>query len=207
MFNLEQAVTDWRGQMLAAGIKTPVPLDELESHLREDVEHQVDSGVSTQQAFDAAVRRIGQGGALKTEFGKVSKATTRKEMKQVTVILAGLFGVLIGFGMVWPQLGMLHRTGAVPHFQALLAGTGLVLAAGGVMLYALMRHRPARGRKLITICLLLVGGLCSAVNLSTFLELSASEWLWWPPVVAAVIVFFGGCLYLNRRLPQPAREA
>ena len=40
MFNLNQAIEGWRREMLAAGIKTPVPLDELESHLREDVEHQ-----------------------------------------------------------------------------------------------------------------------------------------------------------------------
>ena len=38
MFDLEQAIAEWRKQMLAAGIKAPVPLDELESHLREEVE-------------------------------------------------------------------------------------------------------------------------------------------------------------------------
>ena len=29
-------MTDWRRQMIAAGIKTPVPLEELEIHLREE---------------------------------------------------------------------------------------------------------------------------------------------------------------------------
>jgi hypothetical protein len=38
--------------MLAAGIRTPVPLDELENHLREDVEQQMRSGLSAQQAFE-----------------------------------------------------------------------------------------------------------------------------------------------------------
>jgi len=32
MFNLEQAIADWRQKMLAAGIETPVPLEELELH-------------------------------------------------------------------------------------------------------------------------------------------------------------------------------
>ena len=41
MFNLEAAIADWRRQMLAAGIKAPVPLEELESHMREDVENQL----------------------------------------------------------------------------------------------------------------------------------------------------------------------
>jgi hypothetical protein len=38
MFELEQAITGWRRQMLAAGIKTPVPLEELEIHLRDEIE-------------------------------------------------------------------------------------------------------------------------------------------------------------------------
>jgi hypothetical protein len=42
MFNLEQSIAK-RRQMLAVGIKTPVPLDELESQLRDDVEQQVQS--------------------------------------------------------------------------------------------------------------------------------------------------------------------
>src|ERR1017187_7706666 len=70
MFDLEQAITDWRKKMLAAGIKTPVPLDELESHLRDDTEQQVLSGVDLQQAFNAAVQRIGQASALESEFKK-----------------------------------------------------------------------------------------------------------------------------------------
>ena len=36
MFNLEQAISEWRLQMLAAGIKTTESLDELENHLAID---------------------------------------------------------------------------------------------------------------------------------------------------------------------------
>ncbi|HEY5041998.1 MAG TPA: hypothetical protein VIK53_08340 [Verrucomicrobiae bacterium] len=52
MFNLEQSIADWRQQMLAAGIETPVPLDELEIHLREEIERQMKSGSDKQQAFE-----------------------------------------------------------------------------------------------------------------------------------------------------------
>ena len=44
MFDLEQSIAEWRRQMLAAGIKTPVPLEELEIHLREEIEQQMKSG-------------------------------------------------------------------------------------------------------------------------------------------------------------------
>lgn len=57
--------------MLAAGIKTPVPLEELECHLREEIEEQVQSGINEQQAFEVTVLQIGQGKELRTEFTKV----------------------------------------------------------------------------------------------------------------------------------------
>jgi len=56
--------------MLSAGIKTPVPLDEVESHLRDDVEQQMRSGLSAQHAFEAANQHIGRGDVLKKEFAK-----------------------------------------------------------------------------------------------------------------------------------------
>ena len=37
MPDLEQRIAIWRSQMIDAGIKTPVPLDELEAHLREEI--------------------------------------------------------------------------------------------------------------------------------------------------------------------------
>jgi len=73
MFDLEQAIVEWRRQMLAAGIKAPVPLEELEIHLREEVELQVRSGLNEQQAFATAAQRIGQASTLKSEFAKAGE--------------------------------------------------------------------------------------------------------------------------------------
>jgi hypothetical protein len=70
MFDLEKAIADWRRQMLAAGIKTPVPLEELEIHLREEISRQTRSGLSEPEAFNSAVKKIGQPALLKTEFSK-----------------------------------------------------------------------------------------------------------------------------------------
>lgn len=68
MFNLEQSIAEWRRQMLAAGIKSPVPLEELESHLREAIEEQIQMGASEEKAFCIAVENIGQPTPLKLEF-------------------------------------------------------------------------------------------------------------------------------------------
>ena len=70
MFNLEQSIAEWRKQMLVAGIKSPVPLEELEIHLREEIERQIKSGMEVQQAFEMTVSQMGQAKELKTEFAK-----------------------------------------------------------------------------------------------------------------------------------------
>lgn len=54
--------------MLAAGIATPVPLDELEAHLRDDIEQQLQKGSTAQTAFDAATKQLGQANVLEQAF-------------------------------------------------------------------------------------------------------------------------------------------
>jgi hypothetical protein len=76
MFDIEKAIAKWRGRMIAGGIKAPVPLDELESHLRDDIDRQVRTGVVEALAFAAAVQRIGQPAPLKLEFVKTRNFKT-----------------------------------------------------------------------------------------------------------------------------------
>jgi hypothetical protein len=70
MFDLEQAIAEWRRQMLTAGIKTPALLDELESHLRDEIATQMKAGSSASQALEAAAQELGPAGTLKAEFEK-----------------------------------------------------------------------------------------------------------------------------------------
>jgi hypothetical protein len=89
MFNLDQAISEWRRQMLDAGIKTPVPLEELENHLREEIDRQIQSGANAQQAFERAIQRIGQASALKSEFTKVG-GTIQNQVKHLLLTFAGI---------------------------------------------------------------------------------------------------------------------
>jgi hypothetical protein len=72
MFNLEQSISEWRGQMLSAGVRNSDIVDELESHLREDWARRVQSGESEEQAFEGALQGVGQASLLKHEFAKLS---------------------------------------------------------------------------------------------------------------------------------------
>jgi hypothetical protein len=77
MFNLEQAVKDWRRQMAARGIKAAEVLDELEAHLRDEIERQIRSGANELEAYQAASACIGEPNALKAEFAKLAANNRR----------------------------------------------------------------------------------------------------------------------------------
>jgi len=83
MFNYEKAIARWRRQMRAAGFNSPVPLDELENHLRDDVEQQVRAGTDEARAFAAAVQRLGPPAPLQREFKKARafKTTLLRKLK------------------------------------------------------------------------------------------------------------------------------
>ena len=149
MPDLEERIAEWRRQMLAGGIQAPLPLNELESHLRDEVEQQMKSGLSAQQAFETAIQRLGQASALKMEFKKVG-ATERKQMKRSVAILASLFGMVFGLSMVLPQLGQWSRTGIMHSLTFLLLGVALVIAGGSAAFCGIRTHREARGRKAVS---------------------------------------------------------
>ena len=96
MFDLEQSIAKWRRQMLAAGIQTPVPLEELENHLREETERQTKSGLNEREAFTSAVQKIGQARALKAEFKKTGIPVEMRFVQLLGIAcsaVAGLFSL------------------------------------------------------------------------------------------------------------------
>ena len=70
MFDLEQSIARWRRKMAARGINRPEILDELEAHLREDLEAQLKSGADLQLALAEAVKRIGDAKLLQRDFAR-----------------------------------------------------------------------------------------------------------------------------------------
>jgi hypothetical protein len=139
MFNLQQSISEWRRQMLAAGIKAPVPLEELESHLRDEIEQRMKSGSDPQQAFEVAIRQFGQANRLKREFKKVERTL----MKRVTIILLGIFGILFGPGIILPALAK-HRDLGVWNSDIIMPivwGTLILLAGLSTAIYGIRRRK------------------------------------------------------------------
>jgi hypothetical protein len=75
MFDLDSAVKEWRRRMTAGGIKSSATLDELECHLREDVERRMGLAQPIQPAFESAVQQIGKPETLGREFAEASKTS------------------------------------------------------------------------------------------------------------------------------------
>ena len=92
MFNLEQAIASWRTRLAAAGVRTPEVLDELEAHLRDEVEEQVRLGSSLEHAFALAVERIGEANRLQCEFEKVDGPVSTV-LRKLKALIASAIGV------------------------------------------------------------------------------------------------------------------
>jgi hypothetical protein len=129
MLDLEQKITEWRRQMLAAGIKPPMTLDELENHLREDIRAHISAGNSEEQAFHLAVSRVGTPGALRTEFRKLKRPACWPEK-----IGRWLFAVLVMVMAVWLSRRMLAGRLSLllaVHVFTITLGYGAGFFAGG----------------------------------------------------------------------------
>ena len=117
MFNLEEKISEWRQQMLAAGIQSPVPLEELEIHLREDVEQRMRSGASAQESFAIAVLKIGQANTLTDEFKKTGGLFAPLAAAPPQLLAYTIFAVAVTFTdyFILPFAPGTVRAWLVPH--------------------------------------------------------------------------------------------
>ncbi|HEY4416071.1 MAG TPA: permease prefix domain 1-containing protein [Verrucomicrobiae bacterium] len=203
MFHLESAITDWRNQMLAAGVQSPVPLEELEIHLREEIERQVKTGLDQQTAFQTALDQLGSAPAIKDEFDRAAANRDARNWKLMEAILP-LLTLLISLGigsLLWLRAGPIGMTTmeetsslvAVTLF-CLLAWTGR-LSSRSFPVIASHRHRTVIG---------VAGGVAVAFWWMIFLRLIVPSqefdgaqfvetfvWAWFPPAGVWVGLFWG----------------
>ena len=93
MQDLERAITEWRRQMVEAGL-TSESVQELEAHLRDDVEDGLRLGVGWEAAFDAASRRLGNADVLKLGFAEDVRQRRKVCVRRAVVAAAG--GLALG---------------------------------------------------------------------------------------------------------------
>jgi hypothetical protein len=135
MFDLEQAVSEWRREMRAAGIMSSLLLDELECHLRDDLEERMTAGTDARQALGAAVHRVGPAIELRNEF---QKAKLNQPMKQETYkllreILLAIAVLAVGLGLVMPAVAKLKEQGSLARFDIAMLLVGTTALTGSAM--------------------------------------------------------------------------
>lgn len=81
--------------MAAGGIKEAAVLDELESHLREEIERQMRAGASEERSFAIAAQKIGPANTLKTEFLKNGFASLLEKLMIAIAVLFAAFGIFL----------------------------------------------------------------------------------------------------------------
>jgi hypothetical protein len=106
MFDLEKAISDWRQQTAAEGVKSSEILRELENHLREDIEVQTRGGIDAQQAFVHSIVRLGPAGPLQMEFAKTRTATKALDRLRLVFCLFLVAAILWLSGFTFSMIGM-----------------------------------------------------------------------------------------------------
>src|SRR5690348_16793990 len=76
MFDLNQQIQAWRAALSQAPSVRARDADELESHLRDAIVKLRETGLSDEEAFWVASRRVGPLENLATEFGKINGELT-----------------------------------------------------------------------------------------------------------------------------------
>ena len=72
MRDIEQRIADWRREMSKTSPSRRGLVDEMEEHLREEIERSISAGVPADKAFDAAASKLGEPSAVAAEFTKLA---------------------------------------------------------------------------------------------------------------------------------------
>jgi hypothetical protein len=157
MFDLEKAIADWRQQLLTAGIQTPAPLEELEAHLREEIEQQMESALSEQDAFTSAVQKLGPADTVQNEFMKVDTihSALKWKLMEIGLTLATILVPLLFGGIVLKRASLIDMT-AAEELSSLsaLAAFSLLAWSGrlGHRLLPVIQNRRIRDVILFSCC-------------------------------------------------------
>jgi len=146
MSDLDPFITQWRQQLFAAGIKSPALLDELESHLRDDIEQQIKSGVPETLARETAVQRIGTGAVLQAEFKKNHTARHHRTSTRLLLWGAG-FGYAIVLAQLLPVLLKLETDSPEKTLGLMAVAVAMIALLGGRFFYRFLPTLPDRQKR------------------------------------------------------------
>ncbi len=170
MFDLNEQISNWRSTLTQSETLDKSDVDELESHLREEVENLTAQSLSEEEAFWVARHRLGEAGSLAGEFSKVNGR--RFLWKRLFWMTAGvLLFLVIGYiaGVISNAVVFAASSGGLKGYPLGLLGVivrSLILFAAVILLYFAFRQdksgRFARLAGSLPGIILLAAGAASA---------------------------------------------
>src|SRR5687768_7417470 len=94
MADLEERIAAWRKELSSAMEDRPDVVDELEDHLRQEIETLTRAGKAPGEAWDAAIERLGDARRLAREFSKSPRAAWMPTRVAMAVLI--VCGLAIG---------------------------------------------------------------------------------------------------------------
>lgn len=179
---LEARIAEWRRYVDRAGAILPEEADELESHLREQVDELAVAGLDADEAFLIGVKRIGAVDAISAEFARTNSARMWKQLiigtpRSAEPRAGGLWSAIV-IGVVAAAAFQLLRLITTGWTQSLSAGSSwLLLDAGLIPVAALavwMLLRRGAERATALAALVPIAAVVIAVNAFPLSELDAA---------------------------------
>lgn len=209
MPDLENKIQGWKKQLAAGGIKTSVLLDELESHLREEIESQIRSGLTEADAFAGAVKKIGSARLLKAQFDQARRERERERMQLIAFAALVIVALFAGATALF-RLGSCAQLSPIQQGSSLLAVLLMLVFAlagrwGGGMFPVIHSNQT---RKMVGISTIMVVAFWEAIFFFVILPRSEFDMgqllsvFYW-----AFLVPFGFALSLVTGLENAARKS
>lgn len=139
MFNLESEIRDWRRSMLARLPWHRDSIAELESHLRDAVQANVQAGMSSRDAWTTACSQLGNPDALAAEYFKLSKMKVWRWLpaKAVLGVYCLLAMLLLGF-LAWRVSSGKTEILLAAHVLSITLGYSAVLAVSAIATWSIL---------------------------------------------------------------------
>jgi hypothetical protein len=143
MFDLERQIQQWRQSLTEALGNRPEALEELENHLRDEVQRQMQTGQSPEQAWALALQRLGSPQQLASEFHKLPGRHNVWLPAQLALVTLGALAAWLGWFMLYRwwhgQFGALLAT----HIFAVTLGYTSVFIVGALAAWSILTRALA----------------------------------------------------------------
>jgi hypothetical protein len=98
MFDLNEQIIKWRSNLAQSQTLGNSDIDELESHLREEIENLKASNLSDEEAFLIATHRLGSTDSLAVEYEKINRGI--KFRNKLSWIATGVLGYFLAHYLI-----------------------------------------------------------------------------------------------------------